>query len=129
MIIGLGSDLVNVERIQRSLNGLGKRWVNKILVPAELERARAWDDAIYVAKLFAAKEACSKALGTGMAEGVHWHDIEIVLPNKVMFSNAALRRLKSISGEDQQSDTILDVFYRNGMASGTVIIFGPLVSR
>ncbi|MGO8038238.1 holo-ACP synthase [Rhizobium leguminosarum] len=129
MIVGLGSDLVNVERIRRSVDGLGERWVNKVLVRGEIERASAWNDAMYIAKLFAAKEACSKALGTGMMNGVHWHDFEIVLPNKAIFSNNALHRLNEISGEAQQGYVFLDVFCRNGLAGAIVVISNSRAQR
>ncbi|MGG6898024.1 holo-ACP synthase [Rhizobium sp. BR 315] len=129
MILGLGSDLVNVERIRRSLDSLGERWVNKVLVREEIERATAWNDAIYIAKLFAAKEACSKALGTGMSDGVRWHDFEIVLPNKAIFSNNAHRRLNEISVNAQQSHVFLDVFHRNGLAGAIVVISSSRASR
>ncbi|PDT50587.1 MULTISPECIES: holo-ACP synthase [Sinorhizobium] len=123
MIIGLGSDLVNAERIRRSLAGLGQRWVTKILVPVELERAPSWNDALYVAKLFAAKEACSKALGTGMTDGVHWHNIEIVLPNTVALSGAALHRLNAITESGHRGRVILDVFCRDNVCGAIAVAF------
>ncbi|TIL83307.1 MAG: 4'-phosphopantetheinyl transferase superfamily protein, partial [Mesorhizobium sp.] len=101
-IVGLGSDLVSVERIRYSLTHLGMSWASKVLGPAELARAPASDDAEYVARLFAGKEACSKALGTGLAKGVHWTCINIELPGKVVFSQDALRRMKRVVGKNRQ---------------------------
>ncbi|WP_425352139.1 holo-ACP synthase [Rhizobium phaseoli] len=127
--MGLGCDLVNVKRIQHSLDGLGHRWVNKVLLPGEIGRAPTWNDATYVAKLFAAKEACSKALGTGMINGIHWRDFEIVLPHTAIFSNDARRRLDEISGDAQQGNVFLEVFQRHGLAGAIVVISSSRVSR
>ncbi len=129
MIVGLGSDLVNIERIRRSIEGLGERWVKKVLVSAELEKASSWNDAVYVAKVFAAKEACSKALGTGMTNGVRWHDFEIVLPNQATLSNGALRHLNKISGKGHQGLVLLDVSQNGVFATAIVIIQNSPVSR
>ncbi len=121
-IIGLGSDIVSVERIQRSLSGLGRGWAEHVLLPVELERAPCWDDARYAAQLFAAKEACSKALGTGMACGVTWHMIEIELPGKVTLHKAALLHLQA-AGEGRQGLLLVDVFCRNGWAGALSILY------
>lgn len=129
MIIGLGSDLVNIERIRRSIEGLGERWVKKVLVSAELERTSSWNDAVYVAKLFAAKEACSKALGTGMTNGVRWHDFEIVLPDQATLSDGAARHLNKISGKGQQALVLLNVSQNAGFATAIVVIQKSPLSR
>lgn len=123
-IMGLGSDLVNVRRIRHSLDHLGRPWVNKILSPAELGRAPSWDNAEYVAKLFAAKEACSKALGTGMTAGVQWTCIEIELPGTARLSKGALRRMNAIAGRGQQGLIVIDTFCKDGVAGATAIFFG-----
>ena len=79
MIIGLGSDLVDIRRIERTLEKHGERFIARVFT--EIERAksegRAQRAASY-AKRFAAKEACSKALGTGMRAGVFWRDMGVV---------------------------------------------------
>jgi holo-[acyl-carrier protein] synthase len=79
MIIGLGSDLIDIRRIEKSLERHGERFVSRIFTDVERRksdgrRARA---ASY-AKRFAAKEACAKALGTGIARGVYWRDMGVV---------------------------------------------------
>ena len=80
MIIGLGSDLCNIERIQASLNRFGERFENRVFT--EIERAKAarrpFTRAGTYAKRFAAKEAFSKAVGTGFKRGVFMKDIGVV---------------------------------------------------
>ena len=79
MIIGIGSDLSDIRRIQASLDRFGDRFVQRVFT--EVERARSerkGDRAASYAKRFAAKEACSKALGTGMRRGVFWRDMGVV---------------------------------------------------
>lgn len=79
MIVGIGSDLIDIRRIERSLERNGERFINRIYTEIERRRAegRAGRAASY-AKRFAAKEACSKALGTGIAHGVYWRDMGVV---------------------------------------------------
>ena len=79
MILGIGSDLSDIRRIQRSLDRFGERFTHRVFT--EIERARSerkTDRAASYAKRFAAKEACAKALGTGMRRGVFWRDMGVV---------------------------------------------------
>ncbi len=79
MIIGLGSDLSDIRRIEKTLERHGERFTNRLFT--EVERARSErknDRAASYAKRFAAKEACAKALGTGMRRGVFWRDMGVV---------------------------------------------------
>ena len=79
MILGLGSDLSDIRRIQASLDRFGDRFKERVFT--ELERTRSErkaDAAASYAKRFAAKEACAKALGTGMRRGVFWRDMGVV---------------------------------------------------
>ncbi len=80
MIIGIGSDLCNISRIQNSLDRFGGRFTNRVFTDIERARAekRPLTRAGTYAKRFAAKEACAKALGTGMRSGVFWRDMEVV---------------------------------------------------
>ena len=80
MIIGLGSDLCNIERIQASLDRFGERFEQRVFTTVELARAarRPFTRAGTLAKRFAAKEAFSKAVGTGFREGVFMRDIGVV---------------------------------------------------
>ena len=78
MIAGVGTDLCDVSRIQRALDRYGERFAQKILVAAEMERFRSHRrPAAYLAKRFAAKEAFSKALGTGIRHPVNWHNVSV----------------------------------------------------
>jgi holo-[acyl-carrier protein] synthase len=79
MIIGIGSDLSDIRRIEKTLERHAERFTNRIFT--ELERARSErkaDRAASYAKRFAAKEACAKALGTGLRRGVFWRDMGVV---------------------------------------------------
>ena len=79
MIIGLGSDLCDIRRIQASLDRFGERFVQRIYTDIERTRSeRKVDRAGSYAKRFAAKEACAKALGTGFRRGVFWRDMGVV---------------------------------------------------
>lgn len=79
MIIGIGTDLVEVRRIQQSLDKFGERFAQKILANEELPQfAAAKFPVSFLAKRFAAKEAVAKALGTGMRAGVHFSNIAVV---------------------------------------------------
>ena len=78
MIIGLGNDLIDVRRIEDKIEKYGDRFLSRIFTESERERCEKHHvKAGCYAKRFAAKEACSKALGTGIAEGVNWHDMVV----------------------------------------------------
>ena len=78
MIVGIGSDLMDIRRIERSLERYGERFIQRIYTEVEQARSegRRGRAASY-AKRFAAKEACAKALGTGIAHGVFWRDMGV----------------------------------------------------
>ena len=79
MIIGIGSDLTDIRRIQNSLDRFGERFVNRVFTDIERTRSeRKPDRAASYAKRFAAKEACAKALGTGLKRGVYLSDMGVV---------------------------------------------------
>ncbi|MCC7321468.1 MAG: holo-ACP synthase [Rubellimicrobium sp.] len=79
MILGIGSDLCNIERVERTLARFGDRFRNRVYTPAEQARAesRPHGVAATYAKRWAAKEACSKALGTGLRMGIAWKDMAV----------------------------------------------------
>jgi holo-[acyl-carrier protein] synthase len=79
MIIGIGNDIVDIRRIEETLNKFGARFTDRIFTEIEKKKSdkRAMRAASY-AKRFAAKEACSKALGTGFRRGVFWKDMGVV---------------------------------------------------
>jgi holo-[acyl-carrier protein] synthase len=102
MIIGLGSDIADVRRIARSIERYGERFLARIFTPAERAKAerRANRTETY-AKRFAAKEACSKALGTGLRAGVFWRDMGVInlasgRPTMTL-TGGALKRLQTIT--------------------------------
>lgn len=79
MIVGIGTDLVEIARVELALERHGDRFARKILVPREYERFAAHrKPAAYLAKRFAAKEAFSKAMGTGIRTPVNWQNIGVV---------------------------------------------------
>ena len=78
MILGIGTDLANIERIQRTLDRFGDRFRNRVFTELEQRKAeRRKDVAGTYAKRWAAKEACSKALGTGLRMGIAWKDMAV----------------------------------------------------
>jgi holo-[acyl-carrier protein] synthase len=79
MIIGMGSDLIDIRRVEKSIERFGDRFTHRCFTEIERRKSdgRKMRAASY-AKRFAAKEACSKALGTGLAQGVFWKDMGVV---------------------------------------------------
>ena len=101
MIIGIGSDLSDIRRIQDTLDRFGERFKRKAFTEIERRRSDAKPDvAASYAKRFAAKEACAKALGTGMRRGVFWCDMGVVnLPSgqpTMKLTGGAAERLKAL---------------------------------
>ena len=79
MIIGIGNDMIDIRRVERTIERYGERFLERIFTPVERMKSdgRAARAASY-AKRFAAKEACAKALGTGFRQGVFWRDMGVV---------------------------------------------------
>ncbi len=78
MILGIGIDLIEVERIRKTFGKFGDRFVGRILHPAEIAYCLSYKDpAPFLAARFAAKEAISKAFGTGIGAQLGWHDMEV----------------------------------------------------
>lgn len=79
MILGLGSDLIDIRRIEKTLDRFGERFIARVFTEIERKKSdRRAERAASYAKRFAAKEACSKALGTGFRKGVYWRDMGVV---------------------------------------------------
>ncbi|CAA7613761.1 holo-ACP synthase [Magnetospirillum sp. SS-4] len=81
MILGLGSDLIDIRRIEKTLERFGERFIDRVFTPVERAKAERRTEtmrAATYAKRYAAKEAAAKALGTGFREGVFWRDIGVV---------------------------------------------------
>lgn len=101
MIVGLGSDLIDITRIERTLERFGERFTRRVFTEAERKRSdRRRLRAASYARRFAAKEACSKALGTGLRQGVFWRDMGVVnLPGgrpTLQLTGGAAQRLASL---------------------------------
>lgn len=102
MIIGLGSDVVDVRRIAKVIERHGDRFLDRIFTSVERKKAENRANAVETyAKRFAAKEACAKALGTGLNAGVFWRDMGVVnLPSgkpTLKLTGGALKRLQAIT--------------------------------
>ena len=127
MIIGIGSDLIDIRRVEKSIERFGDRFLSRIFTDLERRKSDGRNQrAASYAKRFAAKEACSKALGTGLRKGVFWRDMGVVnLPGgkpSLQLTGGALRRLQDITpaGHSAQIDlTITDDF---PLAQAIVII-------
>jgi holo-[acyl-carrier protein] synthase len=127
MIIGLGSDLIDIRRVEKSIERFGDRFLNRIFTPVERTKSdrRAQRAASY-AKRFAAKEACSKALGTGFRRGVFWRDMGVVnLPGgkpTMKLSGGALQRLQAITPAGHEAVIELTITDDFPLAQAIVII-------
>lgn len=105
MIIGMGSDLIDIRRVEKTLERFGERFIERCFAPEEIakaEKRRAGGTHIATyAKRFAAKEACSKALGSGFNHGVYIKDIAVLNDENgkpsVRLTNGAARRLSSLT--------------------------------
>jgi holo-[acyl-carrier protein] synthase len=101
MIIGIGSDLIDIRRVERTLERHPRRFVERVFTEIERQKSdRRKERAASYAKRFAAKEACAKALGTGLSRGVFWRDMGVVnLPSgkpTMRLTGGAAKRLAEI---------------------------------
>lgn len=128
MIIGLGNDLIDIRRIERTLDRFGERFLLRVFTDIERQKSdrRVMTRAASYAKRFAAKEACSKALGTGFRQGVFWRDMGVLnLPSgrpTLHLTGGARQRLVDLTpeGMDVRIDlTLTDDF---PLAQAIVII-------
>ncbi|WP_298727914.1 holo-ACP synthase [uncultured Ferrovibrio sp.] len=115
MIIGIGSDLIDIRRIEKTIARFGDRFLDRVFTPVEKSRSerRSLTRIESYAKRFAAKEACSKALGTGFRKGVFWRDMGVVnltsgKPSMAL-TGGALARLQTLlpPGYEAQIDVSL----------------------
>ena len=127
MIIGLGNDLIDIRRVEQTLERFGDRFIKRIYTDVERERAerRSNRGATY-AKRFAAKEACSKALGTGFRRGVFWRDMGVTnlasgKPTMVL-SGGARKRLEEITPAGMVAQIDLTLTDDHPLAQAIVII-------
>jgi holo-[acyl-carrier protein] synthase len=127
MILGLGSDLIDIRRIEKTLERHGPRFIARIFTDIEQAKSerRAARAASY-AKRFAAKEACSKALGTGLSQGVFWRDMGVVnLPSgkpTMTLTGGALKKLNSMIPPGHKAQIDLSITDEYPLAQAIVII-------
>jgi holo-[acyl-carrier protein] synthase len=127
MILGIGSDLVDIRRIERTIERHGERFLARIFTPVERGKAegRARAVATY-AKRFAAKEACAKALGTGLRAGVFWRDMGVVnLPTgcpTMRLTGGALARLQAMTPAGCEARIDVTISDEGPMAQAVVVI-------
>src|SRR6266852_5700961 len=131
MIIGIGSDLIDIRRVAKVIERHGDRFLDRIFTDAERAKAgrRAKSEKMVVAtyaKRFAAKEACSKALGTGIRRGVWWRDMGVVnLPGgrpTMQLTGGALARLEALTPPGHEARIDLSITDDWPMAQAFVII-------
>ena len=127
MIVGIGSDLADIRRIEKTLERFGDRFVHRIFTDAERERSeRRGDRASSYAKRFAAKEACSKALGTGLKRGVFWRDMGVVNLRSgrptLMLTGGAAERLAELTPPGMTAHLHLSLTDDHPYAQAFVII-------
>jgi holo-[acyl-carrier protein] synthase len=127
MIIGIGTDLVDIRRIERTIQRHGNRFLVRIFTDAERARAGRRADAVGTyAKRFAAKEACAKALGTGFRKGVFFRDIGVVnLPSgkpTLQLAGGAKARLQAITPKGCRAEIDIALTDEWPIAQAMVII-------
>lgn len=127
MILGIGSDLADTRRIARSIDRFGARFLERVFTPVERAKAeRRRLKAETYAKRFAAKEACAKALGTGLSHGVFWRDMGVVnLPTgqpTLELTGGAARRLAAMLPEGHEAVIHLTMTDEGPLVSAQVII-------
>jgi holo-[acyl-carrier protein] synthase len=127
MILGIGSDISDARRIAKVLERHGDRFIDRIFTPIERARAEKRRNRVETyAKRFAAKEACAKALGTGLRAGVWWRDMGVVnLPSgrpTLELTGGAKRRLLAITPKGYEARIDLTITDEGPMAHAFVVI-------
>lgn len=127
MIIGIGNDLIDIRRVEKTIDRFGDRFIDRVFT--DVERAKSDRRQMRIAsyaKRFAAKEACSKALGTGFAHGVYWRDLGVVnLPGgrpTLELTGGALAILRDITPEGFAAKIDLTITDDWPLAQAIVII-------
>jgi holo-[acyl-carrier protein] synthase len=127
MIIGIGNDMIDIRRVERTIERYGERFLDRVFTPVERMKSdgRAARAASY-AKRFAAKEACAKALGTGFRQGVFWRDMGVVnLPSgrpTMKLTGGALARLNAITPAGCEPRIDVTITDEGPMAQALVVI-------
>ena len=133
MIIGLGNDIIDIRRVERTIKRYGERFLSRVFTEIERRKSdnRAGRAASY-AKRFAAKEACAKALGTGFRQGVFWRDVGVVnLPSgrpTLQLTGGAAQALEQLTPEGHEVRIDLSITDDFPTAQAIVIISAVKVS-
>ena len=127
MIVGIGSDLIDIRRIEKTLDRYGERFIDRIFTPVEIRKSEGRRQrAASYAKRFAAKEACAKALGTGLRAGVFWRDMGVVnLPSgrpTMKLTGGALARLNAMTPAGCEPRIDLTITDEGPLAQALVVI-------
>jgi holo-[acyl-carrier protein] synthase len=127
MILGIGSDITDVRRIEKVIERHGERFLDRIFTTVERARADRRRNRIETyAKRFAAKEACAKALGTGIRGGVWWRDMGVINLSSgrptMQLAGGALRRLQAITPPGYEARIDLTITDEGPMAQAFVVI-------
>lgn len=127
MIIGIGSDLIDIRRIEATLSRFGSRFIERIFTPLEREKSeRRANRAESYARRYAAKEACAKALGTGFRRGVFWRDMGVVNLQggrpTLQLTGGALARLNSLLPPGTEARIDVSLTDEPPLAQAVVII-------
>ena len=126
MIIGIGTDIIDIRRIKNTINKYGDSFKRRCFLSAEIKRSEnRFQTANSYAKRYAAKEACSKALGTGLARGIFWKDIEVINnafgKPLIKLHNNAVKRINKITKKNYKIE--LSLSDEKNYAIANVIIF------
>ena len=129
MILGLGNDIIDIERIERTIARFGDRFLDRVFTDVERRKSdRRSQRAASYAKRFAAKEACAKALGTGLRQGVFWRDMGVInLPSgrpTLVLTGGAAEQLKRITPPGHAARIDLSLTDDHPLAQAIVIISG-----
>ncbi|MCG6856764.1 MAG: holo-ACP synthase [Salaquimonas sp.] len=127
MIIGLGSDLIDIRRVENSIERFGERFTSRVFTEIEcLKSDRRRNRAASYAKRFAAKEACAKALGTGIAQGVYWRDMGVINLSSgkptMQLENGAAKRLADLLPDGYEAHIHLTITDDYPLAQAFVVI-------
>ena len=129
MILGVGNDLIDIRRIEKTLARFGDRFISRVFTDLERKKSEGRRQrAASYAKRFAAKEACAKALGTGLSQGVYWRDMGVVnLPSgrpTLRLTGGAAKVLKEMTPEGYEVRIDLTLTDDFPLAAAIVIISG-----
>jgi holo-[acyl-carrier protein] synthase len=127
MILGVGSDLIDIRRIEKTIERFGDKFLDRIFTETERRRCDRRNNRVAsYARRFAAKEAAAKALGTGFRRGVFWRDLGVVnLPSgqpSMLLTGGALKRLEAITPAGMAAHLALTITDEPPLAQALVII-------